>query len=288
MLGRERRFRNASGVEREAEQAGLDRRAANPLGDGVRAGGGRGVPQAALGLRCTPEPQQPRQRADDNLADGMLEVSAGPCEQLERRRIEQRFRVDDLAHALETPRLDGVRGNDADYHTDGGRAPERHPDAHARSHRRCRLRAWGQVVERVPDWHRHRDLEDRLGRRRRPDGARAHAHPCLVNVHRFPVKPSIVGLRPTAGETPALPGNDTPREAGAEVPAPLRFKPSGPLARGHGSDPWERRHLARLNNVGHRPTPHPVRKFHRFTAAPQPAPPPPRASRAASPAHPRG
>ena len=100
------------------------------------AGGGRGVPHAALGLRCAPQPQQPRQRADDDLTDGMLEVSAGPCEQLERRGIEQRFLVDDVAHPLESPRVERARASDVDDDSDGGLPPERHPDPHARPHRR--------------------------------------------------------------------------------------------------------------------------------------------------------
>ena len=102
MLGGERGFRDAPGVEHEAEQTGLDRRTANPLGEGARSGGARRVPHGAFGPGRTPEPQQSRQRTDDDLADGMLKVSAGPCEQLQRRRIEQRLRIDDVAHALET------------------------------------------------------------------------------------------------------------------------------------------------------------------------------------------
>ena len=158
MLAGEHRFRDASGVKHEAEQAGLNRRGANPLGEGLGPDGGRRVPHVSLGLRRAPKPEQPRQRADDDLAHGMLEVSAGPCEQFEHRRIEQRLRVDDVAHTLETPRIDRARGRDSDHDPDDGLAPERHPDAHARLQERRPFRTRRQVVERVPDRHRQCDL----------------------------------------------------------------------------------------------------------------------------------
>ena len=169
--GRELRFRDAPGVEHEAEETALDGRTSDPLGERLRSGGGGRVPHPLLGPGRPPEPQQPRQRADDDLADGVLEVSARPEEQLQHRRIEQRLRVDDLAHALETPRVDRARTSDTDHNPDGGGASERHPHAGAGAHRRRRAPARRQVVERVPDRHRHRDLENRFGRRHPAAGA---------------------------------------------------------------------------------------------------------------------
>ena len=130
MLGRERRFRDTPLVEHEAEQAGLNRGAGNPLGEDARTGGACRVPHSALGLRRTPEPQQLGQRTHDDLADGMLEVVAGPGEQLQRRRIEQGFGVDDVTYPLEPRRVDRACGGNADDDPDGGGATERHSDAH--------------------------------------------------------------------------------------------------------------------------------------------------------------
>ena len=96
MLGRERRLRNTAAGKHETEQMRLHRRSGEradaflPRRSGERplAGGGRRVVHAALGLRRVPEPQEPGQRAGDDLSDGMLEVVAGPQEQLERRLVE--------------------------------------------------------------------------------------------------------------------------------------------------------------------------------------------------------
>ena len=84
--GRELRIRDAPGVEHQAEQTALDGRASDPLGERLRSGGGGRVPHRPLGPGRPPEPQQPWQRADDDLADGVLEVSARPEEQLQHRR----------------------------------------------------------------------------------------------------------------------------------------------------------------------------------------------------------
>ena len=168
MLGRERRLRDAAGGEHEAEEAGLDRRPGDSLGERPRTGGGRRVAHAASGLRRMSEPQEPGQRAGDDLADRMLEVAAGPDEQLQRRRIEQRLGVDDGAHPLEPRRIHRARRGDADHHPDDGGAPERHPDPHAGPDRRRPSRSRGQVVEPAPDRRRHRHLEDGLGHRVTP------------------------------------------------------------------------------------------------------------------------
>ena len=187
--GRELRIRDAASVEHETEETALDGRATDPLGERLCSGSGGRVPHPPLGPGRPPQPQQPWQSADDDLADGVLEVSARPEEQLQHRRIEQRLRVDDIAHALETPRVDRARLSDTDYNPDGGGASERYPDARAGTHRRCRIRARRQVVERVPDRHRHRDLENRFGRRHPAAGARNRVRSIRESAEQVDIDP---------------------------------------------------------------------------------------------------
>ena len=167
MTGREGRFRDTAPGHHESEQPFLDRRPRDSPGVCIRAGRACRIQDDLLGLRRATEPQEPRQRARHDLSDGVLEVAARPYEQLEDHRIEQGLVVDDLAYPPQLRRVYRAVRDDVDHHPDCGRAPERHPDPHARTNLRRPPRLRGQVVELVADRHRHRDLEDGLGHRHR-------------------------------------------------------------------------------------------------------------------------
>ena len=165
MLPGKRRIRDAASVEHETEETALDGRATDPSANACAPAvvAAYRILRAALGAR--PSRSSLGSVPTTTSPTGCWKYPLAQRSSFSNRRIEQRLRVDDIAHALETPRVDRARLSDTDHNPDGGGASERYPDARAGTHRRCRIRARRQVVERVPDRHRHRDLENRFGRR---------------------------------------------------------------------------------------------------------------------------